>query len=266
MTCKIPDLVAGRHSIKLASDLGGIIFSPTSIESKLSASSLSPTSGGNFGGQLITLTGFGFTEDAVIEIKQEGNLICEFCHIHSIPTSSKLIFYSPRVTNTAPLSIQVKHEFIETSIEPLEFLLTEVDAKLTSIDTDGDINSLYGGESMKVYGENLGNCEDLSLEVIKIGDPCAAGMHECHPTLAKCTPTSDMLDYTCACKPFDEWEYDCNQWCQLYRENRNGRQCDEVHSRGTVRVRRSLTPGYSLLQYNCFESFYSQFLKSVKPK
>ena len=58
-------------------------------------------------------------------------------------------------------------------------------------------------------------------------------MHECHPTMGKCTPTADGLDYICSCKAFDEFDrYECDDYCQLHYENKNGRECSRITRRG----------------------------------
>ena len=94
--------------------------------SELTASALTPATGGLNGGSLVTITGFGFNIDTVIQVNEKnGAPICEFCRIHSIPSASELVFYSPRVLSSKTVEVIVGHEYLETANEPLEFIYTD---------------------------------------------------------------------------------------------------------------------------------------------
>ena len=121
VTCTVPDLAAGRFDVELSALYGGVRFTPTKITSNLNAVSINPATAGVNGGQLITVAGFGFDRDTVIETRTaDGELICEFCHIFDIPSASELIFYSPRVLSAGAFKVTVKHEYLQTTIAAMD--------------------------------------------------------------------------------------------------------------------------------------------------
>ena len=124
--CTVPDLSAGRHKVQLKGQYGGISSAKYMVVSELAAASLSPSAGGLNGGSLVTVTGFGFNVDTVIEVYQKnGARLCEFCKVHSIPSASELVFYSPRVLSAQTVDVIVKHEFLASSIAALEFVYSD---------------------------------------------------------------------------------------------------------------------------------------------
>ena len=235
VTCTVPDLAAGRFDVELSALYGGVRFTPTKITSNLNAVSINPATAGVNGGQLISVAGFGFDRDTVIETRtSDGELICEFCHIFDIPTASELIFYSPRVLEAGAFKVKVKHEYLQTSIAAMDLTISDTLATVSGSSlSSNSVSTVKGGETLNIQGSDFGSCDDLQVEIVRALDPCASGMHECHGTLGKCTPTADGLDYTCSCKEFDEFEeFECNSDCQLYREDRNGRECSRIIRRG----------------------------------
>ena len=169
----------------------------TLIIADLTANLISPATGGLNGGSLITVIGFGFNIDTVIEVNEKsGGRICEFCRIHSIPSASELIFYSPRVLKAQTVDVKVKHEYLSTTIPVLEFVYTDSSAVIQSFSADVndalDLNDIEGGENVVILGTDFGTCANIQIDVVLANDPCAIGQHECEPTRAHCTPTSDL--------------------------------------------------------------------------
>ena len=95
----MPELTAGYHHIKFSSELGEVRVeneAQTTVKVHMSASGISPTSGvGSNGGERVTVTGFGFDEDAVVTVESaSGLLLCEFCK-KEVVSSTEIIFITP---------------------------------------------------------------------------------------------------------------------------------------------------------------------------
>ena len=132
-TCSLPNLTTGHHVVDFKADLGGVVKPSTRIQSNLGASSIYPSTGGLNGGSLITITGYGFDQDTVVEVySYKGERLCEFCHVVDIPSPTELIFYSPRLEGSPQdATVVVKHEYIETDISPFEFLYSDNSARVS---------------------------------------------------------------------------------------------------------------------------------------
>ena len=222
-TCTLPDLTTGRHVIEVEAEFGGVIRPSMRIQSNLAATSINPVAGGLNGGSLVTITGFGFDQDTVVEVYSNiGERLCEFCHVFSITSATELVFYSPRVSEAQTATVAVKHEYMPSSIAPIDFEYSDSSASVSGGSVDGDISAVTGGETLTISGSNFGSCGNLEVEIVRATDPCATGMHECSET-ATCTPTSDGMDYTCACNVLDsEW---CDEYCHRWRQMGSGREC-----------------------------------------
>ena len=198
MTCTISALIAGQYEIITKAYYGNIQYSEIfRIKSLVSASSVFPVSTGLNGGRLITVTGFGFSEDTIIQVYQNGIPLCKFCFIHSIPSPTELLFFTPRSYNDGLAKIMVSHEYINTDIPLIDLTYETFSAQIIDL-TPTNIEGFNGGEEMTLTSSNAGNCANLLVKIAIAKDPCASARHNCAAS-ATCIPTTDGLDYSCQC-------------------------------------------------------------------
>ena len=215
-TCTLPALEVGKHSIHFTATNGFVVHSPLYVESVMTVASISPVTGGTRGGQLITVTGFGFSKDTVIQVYTDlDGILCEFCYKESV-TPDTIVFYSPLSPNIGEAKVFVSHEYLQSNISPFTYTYTATNGLITGTFRSG-VSNLIGGEDLVIASQTIGKCNKMKIEIQVQSDPCAAGQHMCADT-STCTPSSDGTDYSCTCKESDS-DYD-NYGATCYRISR----------------------------------------------
>ena len=200
-TCELPALEVGKHSIYFTASNGFVVHSPFSVESVMSVSGIAPLSGGTRGGQLVTVSGFGFSDDTVIQVYTDSEgILCEFCYKESV-SADQIVFYTPKAASAGNAEITVSHEYIETNIASTIYTYTETNGEITGTFRSGT-TGLVGGEDFVLSSQTIGKCNKMSIEIQIQSDPCAAGQHMCSDT-STCVPSVDGTDYSCTCNESD---------------------------------------------------------------
>jgi len=229
-TATFSGVQGGRYPLRFHATSGGVTVADglDQITVEYSASGISPSSGGLNGGSLVTVTGYGFDKDSVVEMyASNGERLCEFCRIKEVVDTSTLVFYSARVTAADTAKVVVKHEYLSSDTEySFDFVYSASSGSVNS--ASGSTSGMVGGESISLAVSNEGSCENMAVEIVQTSDPCAVGAHECADS-ASCHPTADGLDYTCSCDPCEHCS-DGDYW-HYYG---SGRDCFEFVRRGTV--------------------------------
>ena len=218
-TCDIPNLATGSHAVNFHATNGYVVSDDFMVESTLTVSGISPTSGGTNGGSRVTITGFGFDHDTIVQVyTSDGEILCEFCYKDSV-TASEIVFFTPTANAVGAAEVRVSHEYVSTTIAPQTFTYTSTDAVVSGSSTT--LTGLDGGENMVLTGSNFGTCNNVKLEVVIPKDPCADGQHYC-PWNSACAPNADGTDYICSCNtPDDSFDsYGSGLQCyNFYRDN-----------------------------------------------
>ena len=201
--CKLADFVTGNYKLKLEGALGSPNFGDLgSIDVILAASKLDSTTYGTNGGASVTITGFGFSEDVIVEvIDANGQRLCEFCKKTSV-TPSEIVFITPAAHDSGAAQVLVKHEWLETVIPPFDVMYVDSFGAIG----DATMSELGGSESITFSNGEYDCSKHYQVDFIQRKDPCAVGQHECHHH-AECIPTADGLDYTCNCLTWEDDTY-----------------------------------------------------------
>ena len=216
-TCTLPDLASGVHQVQFTATNGFVVTPTITLESSLTVSAISPNSGGTNGGSLVTLSGFGFDQDTVVQVyTADGEILCEFCYKESV-TPAEIVFLTPSASNEGPAEVRVSHEYLVTNIAPLEFTFATTTASVTG--ASSGLTNLAGGENLVIIGSDFGTCSNIKLELVIPKDPCADGQHYC-PWNAQCSPTTDGTDYTCECNASTDKYEGYGSGLQCYNFNR----------------------------------------------
>ncbi|XP_041373046.1 fibrocystin-L-like isoform X2 [Gigantopelta aegis] len=159
ITCNIGNGPTGSHAIVV--DVAGKGLASGSVTfSYLSAiTSISPTSGSIGGGTTLTITGYGFTSDAVPKV---NNVVCK---LTTTPTPSQIICITPPSTSSTTVSVDVTVSQASselTSPTQFEYNLAST-AIITQLSTMS--SSVEGGNTLTITGTGLGASPNPSQPV-----------------------------------------------------------------------------------------------------
>ena len=196
--CHTGTHVVGVYEVQFKSIFGDVqVEDIFLIERIFDAISISPNIGLVKGGTLVTVSGYGFDNNMVIEVFAEGGeRLCEFCSISPKSTFNELIFYTPRALIAQTAVVLLRHEFVDGS-KSFSFYYEEANGSITTLETTMAL--VKGGEVVTyIHDGVILNCNTVTIEIAIPHNPCAVGAHECHRD-ATCTQTTDGLDYQCSC-------------------------------------------------------------------
>ena len=160
--CVIPSLPAGTYNTALQSRLGHGKVSVPDLVFETDIKMISPSTSGLNGGQLVTISGFGFVEATNITVTDaNGDNLCDFdsnnCEIVSL-SPDEIIFTSPQANFAGDVTILVSAAHLDNALVT-SFEYEDLSSKLTGSDS---INgALDGGESISLNGEF--DCEGVTL-------------------------------------------------------------------------------------------------------
>ena len=152
--CILPSLAAGTYNTALQSRLGRGKVSVPDLVFETNIKMVSPSTSGLNGGQLVTISGFGFVDDTNVTVTDaNGDDLCDFnsnnCEIVSL-SPDEIVFTSPQADFAGDVNILVASDHLDDALLA-SFEYEDSSSKLTGSDsTDGPLN---GGESITLGGE-----------------------------------------------------------------------------------------------------------------
>ena len=178
--CDAPSLPTGFHQLVGASNLGVITMSNTlKIEAALHVTSISPLTGGRFGGLPLTVSGYGFDQDTIFSFVQDGSKLCSPCIVLEHRSTEELILQAPFSMVDGTAQILVTHEYVEGIYFQFDFVY-QTDSIGTFSHASGQLQALTGGEPVSLTKSSL-DCADMIVELTLAKDPCSKGSHNCDP-------------------------------------------------------------------------------------
>ena len=178
INCDAPELEAGEYTPSGSTSRGRIMFkSRQHFLAGLSVSSISPTSGGRFGGQLLTLSGFGFSEDTVVEFVKDGLILCSPCVIGSVQSSESMTVITPPVDADGNAKIFVRHEYIAAAQFVFDFTYSSTSLGSFTL-SSGSLESLTGAENIELSKDAALDCSNMMIELTLAKSPCAEGISQ----------------------------------------------------------------------------------------
>ena len=200
--CDIPSLSAGEYEVSAKSHQGEFKFANIGkFKAGLSVTSVAPLTGGRFGGQLLTLSGYGLSEDTVVTVVKDGINLCSPCIITVIDGTTVHI-KTPAASTDGLARIIISHEYIDAKSFSFDFTYSSGSLGSFSLGS-GTLVNLDGEEVIELTKSGL-SCSDIEIELTLAKDPCSAGAHDCH-SAATCTSNSGGIGYTCECTDEFTW-------------------------------------------------------------
>ena len=187
--CDIPNLSAGEYDVSAHSDSGEFKFSNIGkFNAGLSVSAVTPLTGGRFGGQILTITGYGLSEDTTVSVVKNGVNLCSPCII-TVFDETKILLKTPAAPEDGSAMVLINHEYIASMKFSYNFEYSSGSLGTFSLKS-GSLSDLDGEEAITLSKTASLSCNNLEIELTLAKNPCSAGAHNCH-SAATCTPGLD---------------------------------------------------------------------------
>ena len=160
--CALPSLPAGTYATVLKSRLGHGKVTVPNLKFETAVKMVSPSTSGLNGGQLVTISGFGFVEGTNITVTDaNGDDLCDFsssnCEIVSL-TPDEIVFTSPKANFAGDVTVLVAADHLDDALL-VNFEYEDSSSKLTG--SDSIEGPLDGDEIITLDGEF--DCADASV-------------------------------------------------------------------------------------------------------
>ena len=234
LTCNAPFVPAGDHIMTIFDSKYGYGFTEAIVHYDLNLESISPTIGSFGGGQTITITGSGFTEETIVHICSDT---CSFVSLTDSNGEQKLLCKTPSKDRSRNCKIKLENNG-EFSKNAIEYSYDAIEATPVVNSITPNRGQVVGGTEVTISGSGF-----EGQVTVMIGD------HSCEVTsvtsdevicVTSKTETSQVLPVTVTVEKFGKQQeylefWYVNQWSSPRTWGCDqGEDCDKMPSDGDI--------------------------------